>query len=184
MLILCLLALVHLNRRGPGTLRLVCDLNLSLSDLNSRCGVLVLALPIIFLLVRDGRQPLARAVLLVAFRHAHASAIKVMVLGEHALRPVQITIPASDCHRRVVSQFALLHHLLDLRWAGPCHIKLGGHHVPRHFERLWRLGQVGLHCVAVCLAVIIVHQKLGLAVAHGRGDHVVRASVQLGLSVR
>ena len=95
MLVLCRLALIHLNGGRPGTLRLVCDLYLSFSDLNSRCGVRVLPLPVL-LLVRDGRQPLTRSVLLlVALGHAHT----VIVLGEHALRPV----PASYRHGRVVT---------------------------------------------------------------------------------
>ena len=95
MLVLSRLALIHLNGRRPGTLRLVCDLYLSLTDLNSRCSVRVLPLPV-FLIVRDGRQPLTRSVLLlVALGHAHA----IIVLGEHALR----SVPASYCHGRVVT---------------------------------------------------------------------------------
>ena len=57
MLVLCRLALIHLNGGRPRTLRLVCDLYLSFANLDSRRAVLVLARPV-FLLVRDGRQPL------------------------------------------------------------------------------------------------------------------------------
>ena len=95
MLVLGRLALIHLNRGRPGTLRLVCDLYLSFSDLNSRCGVLILPLPVL-LIVRDGRQPLTGSVLLlVTLGHTHG----IIVLRKHALRPV----PASYRHGRVVT---------------------------------------------------------------------------------
>ena len=87
--------MVHLDRGRSRTLSLVCDLNLTFADLDGRCvsRTAVLSRSALFL-VRDLRQPLARAVLLLMMSLSHTHCI---ALGEYTLRPVQV--PAGYGHR-------------------------------------------------------------------------------------
>ena len=72
--LLRLTVMVHLDAGGTGALRLVCYLNFTLADLNSRCIVLASLARSAFFIVRDRGQPFGRAVLLllVALRDTHS----------------------------------------------------------------------------------------------------------------
>ena len=81
--------LVHLDRGGAGALSLVCDLNLTPADLNSRRRILLLTRSA-FLLGGDRRQPFAAGAF--ATRHAFCFAHGTADIGEHTLRATNTTI--------------------------------------------------------------------------------------------